>query len=875
MKLINSICAVLFFTALLPAQNISKKEFIEIVPGEKYAASAFHEFWFGEHWRDIWSTPIKVEVLDLSTPGGFAGGLIPVKKGGGFQTKSLRFIGNDGRAWKFRSLDKDPTKVLPPDLQETIADNVIQDQISSSNPFSPFVVQPLLDAVGILSVDPILVYLPDDEMLGEFRSEFGGTLGIIEEHPDVTGEEDHPGFKDALDVKGTYNLLEHLEKKRKQKIDSEEFLKARLMDILVGDWDRHMDQWRWAKYEEADGKVWYPVPRDRDQAFAKYDGFFPFIAAYLVPQLNHFGYEYPDMEDLTWNGRFLDRRVLTELDKNSWDSVTAFVQNKITDEVIEFSVMKLPPEIYQLCAVELIEKLKSRRDKLAEASNSFYNLVNKYAEIFCSAENDFVEVKRIDDRTTEISVYRRDKETGDKNGKPLFNKIFDNEISFEIRVQMNDGDDKAIITGRCNESPVIRIIGGKGKDEMIDSSVVEGHFLSITPFRSTQTKSYFYDDGKKTKVVEGPGTVYDDYDWPEPIDEYEKYEPQQIDRGHNWLPVPVFGFDTDYGLTIGGGVALHKYNFRAVPQEYLQQLTISYATRFSNFDAVYKGDFYSLLRNGKLSIILAYSQQFVTRYFGYGNSSTYDAALEQADYYRVDQSLLTFYPTFFYNFSKIFSASLGISFIRTKTSMLNDTLLSDFRYGDYGIGILNPLGIHLGFELESRQNQNYPVSGYFFKAAGSVFPAVNNIPETFFRSVFDARTYFTPQFLSFSTLVLRAGGSKVWGKYPFFGGASVGGKDNLRGYNDKRFSGDAALFGQAELRLFITDIKLILKSRFGINIFAETGRVFTANGSSEKWHPSYGAGLWLSYFDSEIIPAVYIAFSPDRTTFALELGLGF
>ena len=44
--------------------------------------------------------------------------------------------------------------------------------------------------------------------------------------------------------------------------------------------------------------------------------------------------------------------------------------------------------------------------------------------------------------------------------------------------------------------------------------------------------------------------------WPEPKDDLEKYEPQQIDRGHNWLPVPIIGLDTDYGLTIGGGVKL-------------------------------------------------------------------------------------------------------------------------------------------------------------------------------------------------------------------------------------------------------------------------------------------------------------------------------
>ncbi|MGB5287317.1 MAG: hypothetical protein WBN42_02425, partial [Ignavibacteriaceae bacterium] len=369
--------------------------------------------------------------------------------------------------------------------------------------------------------------------------------------------------------------------------------------------------------------------------------------------------------------------------------------------------------------------------------------------------------------------------------------------------------------------------------------------------------------------------VYDDCDWPEPNDELEKYEPKQIDRGHNWMPVPILGLDTDYGLTLGGGIALHKYNFRAIPQDYLQQLTVSYATRFRSFAAAYEGDFYSLLRNGKLNILLAFSEQFVTRYFGYGNNTAYSKELEKNDFYRVDQKLITIFPTCHYNFSERITGNVGISFIQTQTKLENDTLLTGFKYGDYGLNKLNPLGIHLGLEFEERENISYPLNGYFLKLAGSVFPAVDNIPETFYRSEFDVRGYFTPGFISFATFGFRAGGSKVWGKYPFFAGATIGGQDNLRGYNDKRFSGDAALFGQAELRLFIAEIKLILKSKFGLNIFAETGRVFTENDNSDKWHPSFGFGVWFSYFDSEIIPSAYTAFSAERTTFAFGLSIGF
>ena len=124
----------------------------------------------------------------------------------------------------------------------------------------------------------------------------------------------------------------------------------------------------------------------------------------------------------------------------------------------------------------------------------------------------------------------------------------------------------------------------------------------------------------------------------------------RLDRGHNWLPVPIIGLNTDYGLTIGGGIQLNQYGFRAIPQDYMQQITVSYATRFGNIATAYEADFYSVLKGGRLNLLLAVTEQFVASYFGYGNETTFDIDLENNDYYKVDQELITLFPTLFYNF---------------------------------------------------------------------------------------------------------------------------------------------------------------------------------------------------------------------------------
>jgi outer membrane protein assembly factor BamA len=209
--------------------------------------------------------------------------------------------------------------------------------------------------------------------------------------------------------------------------------------------------------------------------------------------------------------------------------------------------------------------------------------------------------------------------------------------------------------------------------------------------------------------------------------------------------------------------------------------------------------------------------------------------------------------------------------------MNNVELLDDFTYGTYGLGELNPLGLHGGFEIDKRNNPVMPSSGFYADIHGAVFPKIFDIDETFYRAGGDVRAYLPFSIFNGATLALRTGGEKVWGKYPFYAAAFLGGIENLRGYNRWRFSGDASVFGQAEARIWLTRMKVLLKSKFGINLFAETGRVFVEGDiqDSDKWHPSYGGGFWLSYLEDNIVVSTYIAVSPDRLTFSFGFAMAY
>src|SRR5262245_21687565 len=77
--------------------------------GPEYRAGAFHRWLTGTDYRALWTTPLHIETLDLAAT---AGGLTPVMRVGGRETKALAMRGADGRDYTFRAINKDPTDVL-------------------------------------------------------------------------------------------------------------------------------------------------------------------------------------------------------------------------------------------------------------------------------------------------------------------------------------------------------------------------------------------------------------------------------------------------------------------------------------------------------------------------------------------------------------------------------------------------------------------------------------------------------------------------------------------------------------------------------------------------------------------------------------------
>jgi len=97
------------------------------------------------------------------------------------QTLSLRMEAKNGKQYVLRSIEKYPESVIPPALRGTIGGDVISDQISSSQPYSAFVVPPMAEAANVYHANPKIVYIPDDPRFGKYQSLFKGQLALYEE----------------------------------------------------------------------------------------------------------------------------------------------------------------------------------------------------------------------------------------------------------------------------------------------------------------------------------------------------------------------------------------------------------------------------------------------------------------------------------------------------------------------------------------------------------------------------------------------------------------------------------------------------------------------------------------------------------------------
>jgi hypothetical protein len=807
-------------------------------------AGKFKRIMFGEHYRKEWTTPVDIEILDLNS---YAGGLTPEKMGGGLQTKSLRLKGADGKEYVLRSVKKDPSKAIAPELRGTFAEDVVRDQISSANPYAPMVVASMEDAAGIFHSTPRMVYVEKTERLGEFKEIFGETVCLFEERPSAN-EEDNPAFGNSKNVVNSEKLFQKVFSNSDHMVDERAFLKARLFDMLIGDWDRHEDQWLWAAFKDGNKTVYKPIPRDRDQAFSKMDGLIPHLATqkWAIRKVQNFDYTIHDVVGLNVNGGHLDRNFTTRLTLNDWTVVATELQAALTNDVITGAFKKMPAPIYDVSGKNIVAKLERRRDDLVKYATAYYKFLSQQVTITGTKGREIFEAQRLDNDSTKITVYEKNKNGSDST--EIFTRTFVRSETKEVRLYGLEGNDAFNIRGDVKKGIVIRVIGGQGEDRVTDSSIVK-------------------EAGKQTKVYDDKNNIFN-------TDKESRLHlsTDSLKNGYNrksfvldWLaPMQAPGYNVDDGFFFGLGVIYKKQQFGKSPYGYMQALAANYAFATGAYSIWYKGIFKEFIGKSDLHLNVRYnSPAYTINYYGMGNETINDENATK-DYYHVRMSKFDVSSSLSRQFGKAHTISVGGEFQSLKLGNnegrfveSNDKLdSSDYDRKNYG-------SIQLGYSFNTVDNLLYPRKGIKINTGAAYIQNISETDKRFVKLSSEAMLYTSVGRL---TLASRTGiATNLGDKYEFFQANDLGGLSNLRGFHRDRFAGKTSVYQNTELRFKISYVNAyITKGSWGLLSFVDHGRVWIPGESSNTWHYSYGGGLWFLPFNKMALTATYAVSKEDR-----------
>ena len=825
----------------------ASKGTMTVVPGE-YDIPRVLRGWLGRRYRSIWSSEVEVPVIDLERT---AGGLTPVKKGGGFQSTTLRLQGGDGDQYVLRSVNKDASAVLPGFLKNTLVDDYVEDVTSGMHPYGAFVVPQLADAAGIYHTEPRLVVIPDDEQLGIYREEMAGVLALFEMRPDDE-QLDEARFGRPENIIGSDRMFEKMLERNEHRVDAAFMARARLFDMFLGDWDRHKDQWRWAVFEpyEVDptltgrertrGKVYRPIPRDRDFVFFKPEGIISDVARAIgghQVRTSEFGPEITHLKGLNYNASDLDFRFLSPLSRADWLTIAEELRANLTDEVIEAAINQMPESGFVESGHDLIENLKQRREQLPEVADTYYHLLARQVDIIGSDESEEFYVEHVDENTVRVRMFKLSR-IGVRE-RVLFSRLFYAGETREVHLYGLGGVDRFVFEGAADSGITVRAVGGYGVDTFEGGG--EGNVVYDTP------RSNVYNVHPRTKIRANAVPRANTY------------------TGHRFKPgalSPAFGYalNNEDKVFLGTGVKLTDTGFLNAP--YRSQHTVLFRQSLFTraFIASYKGHFPASFGTWDSHIRTEYyGNNNIRNFYGFGNNS--DGSQENRRRFRAQYSQLIVEPKLTTRFTFFRSLEAGIRLEYTNI----DPIPGGISGGELGSGYSADdmkeklyAGLALSYSIDGTDSSTVTHSGARWVNTILLNQGIYNTSRRYL-AVSSELSYFYPiTALGDVSFAFRVGGARHFGAFEFYQANVISGRTNVRGYEKNRFAGHSSFYNNYELRARLFNYNVyVFTGQVGILGFFDHGRVWSDVENETMWHAGYGGGVWVVPLQSIVINATY------------------
>ncbi|MUU78752.1 metallophosphoesterase [Winogradskyella endarachnes] len=831
---------------------------------EETDANGFRKFVWGERYRKEFSTKVKAPNVKLDT---LFGGLIPVRQGGGNQSKSLRLEDKNGAQYVMRAVRKQALQYLQAvffkdqyiegQYNNTATEDLILDVFTGSHPYAPLVIGDLADAIDIYHTNPVLYYVPKQERLGQYNDAYGDELYMIEEHTSE-GHSDLASFGYQNELESTIDMMKKVHKDEDIIIDEEAYIRARLFDMLIGDWDRHQDQWRWIEFKEDGKKIYRPMPRDRDQAFSKMsDGFLLGTAVKLLPAarlLRKYSDNLVDVKGVNVEPYPIDMEIIVKSGKTVWDAQVRRIQEGITDQVIEKAFLNLPEEMPKNSIEDIKKKLKARRANLQEISDRYFKLINKYAVIKGTNKDDWFDVERLPNGQTKVTAYRIKK--GEKKDK-FHERTYNRDETKEIWIYALDDDDVFEVKGKGDNLIKVILIGGQNNDKY---NIENGKRVKLYDYKS-----------KKNSIVTNKGRkkLTDDYDT-------NVYDYKKLKNSTNQI-IPSLGANPDDGFKLGFVDVYTTYGFERNPFTTQHQFSAAYYFATEGYELNYKGEFANVIGRFNLGVDASFtSPNYAFNFFGYGNESVNLEADgdENLDFNRVKLRTLKFEPSLKWIGRYGASFKFGITYESIEVEATEGRFINQFIGNNTEVSN-DFYGADAKYEYAHADNEAFPTLGMLFSVHAGFR---NNIDTSKGYGYIIPELGFDYKLVPNGQLVLAtkmSGHFNLGDNYQFYQGATIGADNGLRAYRNQRFNGESSFVHSSDLRYNLKQVRTsILPLKIGFYGGFDYGRVWEDNEDSNTWHTSVGGGVFAIAADKLTLNLSTFN-SNEGIRVAFKLGFGF
>ncbi|WP_179343578.1 metallophosphoesterase [Winogradskyella ursingii] len=835
---------------------------------EETDKSDFFKSVWGDRYRETYNTKITAKVATLDT---LYGGLEIVRAGGGHQTKSLRLKTKDGRELNMRALKKSATQYLQAvlfkdtyiqdEFERTAVESLILDFYTAAHPYAFMVVPDLSDAAKIYHTNPRIFFIPKHKHLGKYNQDYGGELYMIEERPEENYTNER-NFGYADDIESTHDIIEKIREDEKYKIDQNAYVRARLFDMLIGDWDRHQDQWRWAQFDQENGdKLYRPIPRDRDQVFSNFDGALLDVMRIISGSTNQLQVYDEELEDVEWMnaaGVKLDRVLVQQAKKETWIKHAKFLQENITDKVIDVAFAKVPDAAQDKNLDEIKKLLKGRRGNLVDIAERYYNYLNELAIVTGTDKDDYIEINRIGNNETLVKISRI--KDGEK-GEIVIEKTFNKDITKEIWVYGLDDKDIFEVSGKAKNLIFTRLIGGQENDTYILKN-------------GRRVKVYDHESKPNTVELQKGGTLRFTDVYKLNLFDYQK------DIRTSGNITPALGFNPDDGVTIGLSFSKTINGFQRNPFSQEHRFRGGYYFATNGFSIDYNGEFANIKNDWNLHVGgRLTSENYTNNFFGFGNETENSDDELDFDYNRVKTSIYMAKAGVVKKGS--FGSDYGFRAVLegVKLDPTEDRFITEEFGGAMEEGFFDRRyfgAIEAEYNYESFDKKINPTRGMTFLLNIGAKSELKEAKRTY--GYINSNLGFYNSISRNRKLVLKTDlrtQFRIGNDFVFYQAANIGGRNGLRGFRHERFTGRNSLVGSTDLRYSFDSFKTrTLPLQIGVFGGFDIGRVWLRGDFSDKWHNDYGGGLWVTAAES--LSGTFNLFNSDEgLRFSFGFGLNF